>query len=954
MNKIWKTGVVLFSAAALALSAGKLPFAKADAVNGVVQSGSFLAPDAGWTIDGEYDRKFDGEFFGDSVFFNADTVSTSDGDKQTDSALYYMKTLSEGALAKVGVRLVQGEITLIFGANNVDSVAPADAQSIAFGTEEVRFGDVSAPYGFDIAGKRADISVDTLTDKVTVVCGENSFTKDFTLGTADGYFGMAFTKASKAKGNVMDVAFYKDGEVVDGDSFTDEATVAPANADAGAYRWKRVVSEDVGAISRVLRVVKNNELYDYGGSWPSELAYTGFEFIGGIGAHYILKYDLTLMRSGWFGFVFNANKVSAGERRINDNTVLSGGRTFAAFVDGKVNTLVFGTDDGTVLGTEAISYDYGRKMRVTMDMRQVGESETDLTMTFVYADDPQGQEHTAKFTVRQPLGGQISFSHSAEFLLSSLEVFDGEGKYLGGDDFSDKNTYQALTQEWFIGLTAADTLKNFVAVEDFGTYSEGTLNFNEKAGVSSAKVVSDYEVPAREAGVDTREEMFGAEIEIDAQKLGGSYAFYFGSGNKIVVTKENIAAVGTEGEIKSAAFVGEGVYTLSFSAKSTGEMLVEKDNEKVFTADFGDENAFVGGYGLEVIRSAAGDDISFVDFSLNVTGIPTRPTLVIEKPTYLAVGKEIDLTPTVMSDELDSAEDMDLQITVVKVDGDTVAVKDNKVTLPETGYYTVHYKLTNSHGLSAEDEFTARGIYRGEAENTVDKAFTDFLNGTQGWKVTSGTVASGKLIFGEDGSLTTEGIFIYFLADFSVKGGFEIVFGNCRDYENAFGIAVNADNTVTLRNLYAADGTRNATLARDLRLGEDFASVRLKVIGSTVTLYGHAADDPLKFYELASFRFESDMPMTYGTVSVFGGSNTEVSRAAVYSLDSGIEISPDDYDPADEGAGKHQKPVLGGSKGLIIGLSVGGAVLIAAIAVAVVFIVRANKKKKAQKEDAEK
>lgn len=68
MNKIWKTGVVLFSAAALALSAGKLPFAKADAVNGVVQSGSFLAPDAGWTIDGEYDRKFDGEFFGDSVF----------------------------------------------------------------------------------------------------------------------------------------------------------------------------------------------------------------------------------------------------------------------------------------------------------------------------------------------------------------------------------------------------------------------------------------------------------------------------------------------------------------------------------------------------------------------------------------------------------------------------------------------------------------------------------------------------------------------------------------------------------------------------------------------------------------------------------------------------------------------------------------------------------------------
>lgn len=947
MNKIMKSVVALACAAALVCGGRAFP-AKA-AENGVVQSGSFLAPD-GWSVSGGYERDFGENFFGDSVFFSADAVKTTDGDKKNSSALYYTQAIEEGVTIDIGLRLLQGETEILLGAGAADSVSPQGAQKITIGASSFSFGEDKGGYGFDITNKRADISVDTAADSLTVTCGESVFTKKLELGSAAGYFGLAFMKESAAKGNVLDVCFIKEGKVVAGDTFTDESTIAPFNSDAAGYMWKRIAAEDVGAGARVLRAVSGNEIYNYGASWPSEFAYTGFEFVGGIGANYTVQYDITLMRSGWIGMIFNSNKMEAGERRINDNTALSGGRTFAAFADGKLKTMVFGSDDGSKLEGEELSYSYGRKMHVTMEMTQIGESETALDMSFIYADDPAQTKHATQFNIKQALKGQVAFSHSAEFVFSDLRIFDGEGKYVGGDDFSSENTYEKVMENWYVGLTAADPLKNYVVVEDFGTYENGTLSFSEISGAGVSEIDSSFAVPAREAGVDTRENMFGAVVEVRAGALSdGSYSFRFGDGNSVKIEKDKISALGKNGVIAQADFVGEGEYALGFTAKSSGEMTVTKDGEKVLTAAFGGEETFVGAYGFSVTRAADKMDLALKTFELSVEGIPQHPVLSVEKPPYLAVGREIDLTPAVMRDETDDVSALELDITVKNTQsGKTVEVKDNKVILPETGYYTVHYKLTNTHGLSAEDEFTARGVYRGEAVDLADKVVTDFTGASAGWKIDKGAVSNGNLQLSAGGSLSTEANFIYFLADFEVKGSFELVFGQCRDYENAFGIAVNADNTVTLRNLYAQDGTRNAVLAKDIALGEGVASVRLKVIGSTVTLYGRAESDPLKYYELASFKFESDMPVTYGTISLVAKEGAALSRAAVYSLDSGIEIPPDDYDPSDEMTGKHPKPVRGNKTGLIVGLSVGGAALIAGGAcLAAVLIKKKNKANKA-------
>lgn len=140
-------------------------------------------------------------------------------------------------------------------------------------------------------------------------------------------------------------------------------------------------------------------------------------------------------------------------------------------------------------------------------------------------------------------------------------------------------------------------------------------------------------------------------------------------------------------------------------------------------------------------------------------------------------------------------------------------------------------------------------------------------------------------------------------------------------------------------------------LSRELRLEEEYADIRLKVMGNTVTLYGRSAGDPLVWYELASFSFESDMPATYGTVSLRAADGeASVRKAAVYSLDASIEILPDDYDPADEGTGKHKKPLQGG-EGIDTGIIV--AIAAAVVVLAAVSAVLIIKKKKGRKQVTE-
>lgn len=975
MNKITAGILGLATAAALALGIGAqaapVRAAEGDAAaetDNVLQSGSFLSD--GWTYSGDYERDYGDGAFIDSVFFTADQVHTAESGAaslvQTSSALFYTSGLSDAYTVSFGIRVMQGSVNVLFGADDTNSVSPAGAQTLTLGATSYTFGAGSAvDYGFDITNARADVTVAVgdASSTITVTSGGQTKSETLSLTAADaaGYFGFSFLEDTKAKGNLLDVTISDAEGLVYADTFTSEVSVAKgataanaANASVSGYAWKPVMAEDVGdGGARVLRVVTGNEMHNYGTTWPSELAYTAYELVGGVGAEYTIEYDLTALRSGWFGLKLNPNKVEAGEKKINTNTIATGSECFPAFSDGKIALITYGQGDGSTLDTtETVSYEYGRKMHVSMHLQQEGDYSTKVELSFVYANDPAATVHSATFTMRSPIGGYVGFCNSLEFIFSDLVIKDKDGFVVGGDDFSTENTYENLVKNWYIGHTEAQY--QYVNVEDFGTYASGSAKFDEKAGASVETTIdSRYFVP-EQVGTTERPEMFSASFNVNAAALGdGSYTFLFGNkANSVTVTKDAVTAYQGGSQVGTAAFEGEGgAYALQFAAASDGTLTVQSGETVIFTAKYDGGTAFVGTYGFKVTRPTSGTmDLSLVDFEMLVE-VPTAPTLEINKPAYLAVGQAVDLTPSVMSDEIDSADELDLEITVVDAEDNEITVTDDyKVTLPATGYYTVSYKLTNSFGLFVEDSFTARGIYRGSAENLADKVSADFTATPADFTIASGNVANGALTLSEGGSLQTKNNFIYFLADFEVQGAFEFVFGECHDYANAFSIKVNADNTVTLSNLYASGSLRTATLGRDLKLDEGTASVRVKVMGSTVTVYGRAFDDPMQYYELAQFTFESDMPATYGTISLRAQSGSmTVEQINIYSLDSSIVIPPDDYDPADEPPGKHKKPVLGENDnlGLIIGLSVGIPVVV--IAAAVVVIVLVLKKKKNQK-----
>lgn len=959
MKKILKRSLCALFAVSVAMSSiARLSLTEhiASAVqNGILQSDDFSAPTSAWETDGAYDRDFGDETFIDSVFFDASGVETTDGIKTASSALFYTQPLdTETGGVRFGLRLKQGTAAAVFGAANADNAAPDGAAELVFGTTALAFGDDTIEYGFDISELGADISV-AFGDNaaVTVKCGKNEKLAEIALTaeiTENKYFGFVFSKENGgAKGNLLYASLTdRNGNVTAGDSFTDERTVAPiGTSDAQGYLWKPIVDGDVGAGARVIRVVTGNELYVYNSGWPCEIAYTGYTLTGGEGSEYVISYDLTLLRSGWFGFVLNSNPVAAGERRINANTVTGGNRTFPAFRDGTLDDgVVFGSGDGSNLTGEPIAYAIGRKMHVTMRLRQTDESETALTMSFIYANDPSATVHGTEFVLRQAIAGQVAFAHSAEFLFSGLKIADASGKYLGGDDFSENGSYDKMKENWFIGLKSDSG--NTAKTENFGVYTHGGTVFNEKTGAGSeTSLISRNGIPARE-GADTRDYMFTADLTVSAETLGdGYYSFCFGgeTGGAISIFSDKI----TDGSDKEYPFAGESAeeYTLHFVAEATGKIKVTC-GENSFEFDFGDEKAFVGTYGLRVCRSSEGKTkLSFADFTIRLEGVPSIPVIEIRKPAFVAVGEEIDLTPLFVGDELDKAEDMTLTVTVKDGSGKVTAAENCRAIFSEAGYYTVSYKLTNTHGLSTEAEFETRAVYRGKAENLANVVYTDFSNGTDGWKH-NGSVSDGILKLGTEGKLTTDYNFIYFIADFEVKGGFEVVFGECRDYEHSFGISVSEDNTVKLRNLYYGADARETSISKDLRLGEDFASVRVKVIGGTATLYGRTASDPLVYYHLADFRFETDMPATYGKISLIASGNAEIRKAALYSLDSFVDIAPDDYDPADEMTGKHKKP-LKGEKGC--GSSMSGLTL---LPLAVVSAIALRKKRRDDTGNGEK
>ena len=429
MNKITAGILGLATAAALALGIGAQAApvraaegAAAAETDNVLQSGSFLSD--GWTYSGDYERDYGDGAFIDSVFFTADQVHTAESGAaslvQTSSALFYTRSgLSDAYTVSFGIRVMQGSVNVLFGADDTNSVSPAGAQTLTLGATSYTFGAGSAvDYGFDITNARADVTVAVggASSTITVTCGGQTKSETLSLTAADaaGYFGFSFLEDTKAKGNLLDVTISDAKGLVYADTFTSEVSVAKgvtaanaAGASVSGYAWKPVMAEDVGdGGARVLRVVTGNEIHNYGSGWPSEFAYTGYELVGGVGAEYTIEYDLTALRSGWFGLKLNPNKVEAGEQKINTNTIATGSECFPAFSDGKIALITYGQGDGSTLDTtEIVSYEYGRKMHVSMHLQQEDDYSTKVELSFVYANDPAATVHSATFTMRSPIGG---------------------------------------------------------------------------------------------------------------------------------------------------------------------------------------------------------------------------------------------------------------------------------------------------------------------------------------------------------------------------------------------------------------------------------------------------------------------------------------------------------------------------------------------------------------------
>ena len=221
---------------------------------------------------------------------------------------------------------------------------------------------------------------------------------------------------------------------------------------------------------------------------------------------------------------------------------------------------------------------------------------------------------------------------------------------------------------------------------------------------------------------------------------------------------------------------------------------------------------------------------------------------------------------------------------------------------------------------------------------------------------TEGTVTAEKHSsrLGKGASVTTNAKFTCFMAyiDITVTEGtgFEIAFG---DSAVKFG----ADDTVTTE-LNKTGGTRTFDFS-------DFESggiVFIEAIGGKVSfgVSARVAPENLLYEPVAVFDAEN----TLGTISVKTDENTQavLRYIDVYSLDSTVNIEPDDYDPNDGKApvkpgtdGANTNKPNTGLPGYGFALIVIGSVLVAAgVAVAVILVVKRRAKEKGNRVEKEK
>lgn len=757
-----------------------------------------------------------------------------------------------------------------------------------------------------------------------------------------------------AKGNVLDVEISANGETLVYDTFTADYTVSPFFADnTDGYVWKAVtsLSDRTQLNEKTLHVAPSNELIIRNGGWRTDFAYTGYELVSGVGASYTVDMQVMIVNSSptgdWLAWVNNAGVAAPGVRSYDNPPALS---ACGGFVDGTVNT-IFGSMD-----TEgsATAYQSNRKIDVRVTAVQTGTSSTAVQFGFRYSDSLSADYATRTFFYNSPIGGNVTFTMAKTVVVYSLSITDAEGNThvcpLNGMDSLDK-----AGESFFIGLKQGDA-SCVAELVSRGAYDDVSRVRMTDATPHGTAITSRYSVPER-IGTDTRDTMYDASLGLNITELtdssgvevvlGSSGKYLRLTGNRLEAYDGTVMKSGAD--IVSSGKIRLDVKALADGSLTAGLYAAEEDAFVLRTtleAEFAEED-FTGNLALRVYNpTGAAADVVFESFTVTLSGIPSQPTLVLPDIVYVPVGEPYDLTPAVMSDELDAPEQLTLSVTVSAPSGDEEKAENAVYTFTAPGIYTVSYALTNTHGLSSSAQFSVRAIYRGSDENALDK-LDEGMDSADNFD-NDGVFADGKAVLSDGRYLYTKSSVRNFMAYFDISAlegsSFELVFGNCFDYDNAFGVKFGGGEVVG-RNLI---GDAVSCSLDGLAVP---AMIRLTVLGNSVSVALRRADTPYDYLyrDVATFAFADDMPVTFGKMGLVAGDGTTVTidRLRVFSLESGIDIETEPYE--EDETTVRIKP-LPPNYGLIIGLSVGiggGVLVIGAAAVCTVIVLKRRKSKNA-------
>ena len=810
----------------------------------------------------------------------------------------------------------------------------------------------------------------------------------------NGYFGFYVDSWISSESIITYAKITDDSNAVVYDDFSTYDTFATTQQDGGTFSpidpsesdklW--VIKSASGAyeVSRYMRLMRGNELVLGNLGATNELVWIedAAKMTGGVGAEYTVKFDYRNMANTWnsdanlmpsLAFVLNADTsvLTAGvaERSVS----VAGSRTqFPALVyenDGLQVGIIGTGNEVKELEEAKISTDvYGDLYNVTVRMEQTGESVTKVSVD--YFNSRNGNTYAGVYEVAQPINGYFAMIAKNSMVISGFRMYDKDDALIAASEFEGINVTTADRSKkiestdsefaWYIG-----TETNSITV--FNEWGNATANkalvIHDRAGESN---VFSYNAVVTEVvdGYTPREVMFEAQFDVSKASLnGGSFSFVFGGGQgSLSFDGTNVTAKhGSDTVGSAAAFALADSTAVRVVAESAGTLSVYAGESQTaaLTADYSayGANVFAGSVGF----SAGGSAVVRVDsFELTMKGIRDYAVLEVTPRSVVSVGEKTDFMPDAYSDAVDDQSALSLVITLVPEEGDLVVIYggssdgDGSYTFTDKGNWTVNYELTNTAGLVTRDSYSFLVRYMGTGEDKVDVLRNNFENGLGDAWTSQGTVsaAGGAVTLAASSSVETVGTMPYFIMYFTVDSldgsDFEITFGNCHDYENAFGIIFHSgENYVTLRNLKEETAAIEGNF--DI-FAQDGAQIKVVVLGNTVTVSARAANGPYDDLSKAivTAEFAENLGMTYGKIGFRTAEETtaKLSDVRLYSLDASIDIDPDNAPPEEpETPPATEDPDEGGLPGWAIALIVVGAVVVvAAVVVAVVFVRKKGKK----------